>query len=331
MKLSPYYLPLILGLAFVIPSVSASAQVGVGIVINAPIAPPPLPIYAQPPMPEEGYLWTPGFWHYHEVGGYYWVPGTWVRPPRIGFLWTPPYWGFANGAYGFNAGYWGPHVGFYGGINYGFGYGGIGYGGGEWRGGAFAYNRAANNFGGNRITNVYNRRIVNNNVSRASFNGGNGGIQARPNAAEEAAVREQHVARTAEQTGHMDAARGNPAFRASENHGRPAIAATARSGEFEGHGVVKARGAIREAPGRATARSAPGHSGSRGAGAAHEGHPSHPVHPEHPAHPSAGSHAQRAAPAHAQGGEHAQGGAHAQGGGHAEGGGHAQGGNDKRH
>ena len=26
-----------------------------------------------------------------------------------------------------NAGYWGPHVGFYGGINYGYGYGGVGY------------------------------------------------------------------------------------------------------------------------------------------------------------------------------------------------------------
>jgi hypothetical protein len=43
------------------------------------------------------------------------------------------------------AGYWGPHVGFYGGINYGFGYGGVGFFGGEWRGGAFAYNTAVMN------------------------------------------------------------------------------------------------------------------------------------------------------------------------------------------
>ena len=55
-------------------------------------------------------------------GGYYWVPGTWVQPPRVGVLWTPGYWGFVGGVYAFHAGYWGPHVGFYGGVNYGFGY-----------------------------------------------------------------------------------------------------------------------------------------------------------------------------------------------------------------
>ena len=45
-----------------------------------------------------------------------------VEPPAVGLLWTPGYWGFNNGIYAFNRGYWGPHVGFYGGINYGFGY-----------------------------------------------------------------------------------------------------------------------------------------------------------------------------------------------------------------
>jgi len=35
----------------------------------------------------------------------------------------------------------GPHIGFYGGVNYGFGYGG------EWRGGVFAYNSAVAYFG----------------------------------------------------------------------------------------------------------------------------------------------------------------------------------------
>ena len=32
------------------------------------------------------------------------------------------------------AGYWGPHVGYYGGVNYGFGYMGVGFAGGAWRG-----------------------------------------------------------------------------------------------------------------------------------------------------------------------------------------------------
>src|SRR5271154_732824 len=120
----------------------ASAQIAVGISVH--VAPPALPVYAQPACPTEGYLWTPGYWAYGDAG-YYWVPGVWVSPPRVGLLWTPGYWGFAGGAYGFHAGYWGPHVGFYGGVNYGYGFGGVGFGGGEWRGGHFAYNSAVTN------------------------------------------------------------------------------------------------------------------------------------------------------------------------------------------
>jgi hypothetical protein len=56
--------------------------------------------------------------------------------------------GWRDGIYAWNAGYWGPHISFYGGANYGFGYGGIGYEGGRWDNGAFAYNRTVNNFGG---------------------------------------------------------------------------------------------------------------------------------------------------------------------------------------
>jgi len=102
----------------------AHAQVALGVSIQ--IAPPLLPVYVQPPIPEVGYMWTPGYWAYGTVG-YYWVPGTWIQPPSVGVLWTPPYWGWVGGAYVFNSGYWGPHVGFYGGVNYGFGYGGSGY------------------------------------------------------------------------------------------------------------------------------------------------------------------------------------------------------------
>ena len=59
-------------------------------------------------------------------------------------------------------GYWGPQVGFYGGINYGFGYIGVGYFGGYWNDGAFNYNRAVNNISTTNITNVYNKTVVNN-------------------------------------------------------------------------------------------------------------------------------------------------------------------------
>ena len=45
-------------------------------------------------------------------------------------------------------------VGFYGGINYGFGYPGDGYYGGQWRGREFYYNRTVNNVNVKNITNV---------------------------------------------------------------------------------------------------------------------------------------------------------------------------------
>src|SRR5450631_146132 len=118
-----------------------TAQVSIGVTISARIAPPPLLVYEQPPCPVDGYLWCPGYWAYTDQG-YFWVPGVWVFPPQYGYLWTPPYWGFEAGIYGFYPGYWGPHVGFYGGVNYGFGYWGSGFVGGRWEGNRFRYNTA---------------------------------------------------------------------------------------------------------------------------------------------------------------------------------------------
>src|SRR6202167_791852 len=82
--------------------------------ISISIAPPALVAYSQPICPEDGYIWTPGYWAYGP-DGYFWVPGTWVEPPSEGVLWTPGYWGWSGGAYAWNVGYWGPTVGFYGG------------------------------------------------------------------------------------------------------------------------------------------------------------------------------------------------------------------------
>ena len=216
------------------------AQIVVGVSVR--IAPPVLPVYVQPACPDDGYLWTPGYWAYGP-GGYFWVPGTWVRPPRVGVLWTPGYWGWGDGVYLWHAGYWGPHIGFYGGVNYGFGYVGVGYLGGEWRGGVFAYNREVNNVNVTIVHNTYNRTVINNTtVNRVSYNGGAGGINARPGPEEEAAGREQHFGATNEQTTHEHAAGGNRAQLASVNHGQPGVAATGRAGEFSGRDVVAARG-----------------------------------------------------------------------------------------
>lgn len=217
---------------------AATAQV-ICISNNSP--PPELPAYEQPPIPAPGYMWTPGYWG-SGPNGYFWVPGTWVEPPSVGLLWTPGYWAWRDGIYIWNAGYWGPHVGFYGGVNYGFGYAGAGYEGGRWNNGMFAYNRTVNNFGSVRITNVYEKTvIVDVNAPRVSFNGGSGGTTARATPAEEAAAREQHVAAIPAQLQHERTASADRALLASENHGRPAIAATAKPGEFTGKGVVAAR------------------------------------------------------------------------------------------
>jgi hypothetical protein len=211
--------------------------------VQANEAPPPLPDYDQPPVPAEGYLWTPGYWAWGG-GGYYWVPGTWVQPPSVGLLWTPGYWGFVGGVYAFNAGYWGPHVGFYGGVNYGFGYGGVGFVGGRWAGGSFAYNGAVANINVAIIHNTYREPVVNVAVvNRVSFNGGVGGVHAVATPQERAFAQERHVAATAEQRQHIQEAGRNPALAARANGGHPAIAATPRPGAFNGPGVVGAHGA----------------------------------------------------------------------------------------
>jgi hypothetical protein len=208
-------------------------QVAVGVSVN--IGPPALPVYAQPICPGPGYIWTPGYWAYGEAG-YYWVPGTWVVAPAVGLLWTPGYWGWGGAVYVWHAGYWGPHVGFYGGINYGFGYGGVGFAGGEWRRGVYHYNTAVTNVNTTIIHNTYHTAVINNHttINRVSYNGGHGGIMARPTSRELAAEREHHTQPTHLQIEHEQAARSNREFLASENHGHPRVAATAKPGEFHG-------------------------------------------------------------------------------------------------
>jgi YXWGXW repeat-containing protein len=231
--------PLLLAIVTLALSAASYGQIGVSITVG----PPPLPVYAQPLCPAPGYLWVPGYWAYdYDFGDYYWVPGTWVLPPEVGFLWTPGYWGWSDGRFVFTEGYWGPLVGFYGGINYGFGYFGEGFEGGRWEHGQFFYNRAVSNVNVTVVRNVYNTRVVNNTrVSRVSFNGGNGGIHARPTPAQERAAHERHIAPVSAQTQHVQAARANRELRASVNRGKPPVAATPKPGAMHDRGVVAAR------------------------------------------------------------------------------------------
>jgi hypothetical protein len=188
--------PLLSTVAMLLLSMSSFAQIGASITI----APPELPVYDQPASPGDGYIWTPGYWAWD--GAYYWVPGTWVMPPQAGFLWTPGYWGWSDGGFSFNDGYWGPTVGFYGGIDYGFGYSGHGYQRG--------------------------RNVRETTANRVSYNGGNGGINEHATAQEEAAAHSRHLPAVTAQTQHAWTARNNPQQRATANHGVPAVVATAR-------------------------------------------------------------------------------------------------------
>jgi len=179
-------------------------------------------------------MWTPGYWAYG-ADGYYWVPGAWVPAPYVGALWTPGYWGWGGGRYIFHDGYWGPHVGYYGGVNYGFGYGGIGFAGGMWRGGFFSYNTAVMHVGvgGGWGGHVYEDRAVveRGYVARDShvaFSGGPGGIHHEAGPEERLAEHDQHRGPSDVQQHHVEAARLDKGNFAKNNGGRPANAAVSR-------------------------------------------------------------------------------------------------------
>ena len=180
---------------------SVNAQVNVR--ISARIAPPPLEVYTQPYCPGDGHIWTPGYWAYG-ADGYYWIPGVWALPPSPGLLWTPGYWDFADGLYNWYPGYWGATVGYYGGINYGFGYFGTGFSGGRWQDGHFYYNTAVSRVNSKTVHNVYKDRSVRQNYQRAnhaSFNGA-GGMTYKPQANERREESSRQIPPTSEQNTH---------------------------------------------------------------------------------------------------------------------------------
>ena len=108
-------------------SAASFGQIGIAVSFG----PPAIPVYEQPICPGEGYIWTPG------------------------------YWGWGGDAFFWHEGYWAPHVGFYGGINYGYGYWGHGYEGGRWDHDRFYYNTYVNHVNETIIHNTYNTRIEN--------------------------------------------------------------------------------------------------------------------------------------------------------------------------
>jgi hypothetical protein len=76
-----------------------------------------------------------------------------------------------------------------------------------------------------------------------SFNGGAGGVAAKPTNEELLADRESHIPATRPQADHARAASMRSEQFQSTNNGKPAIAATERPGEYKGKGVVSATAA----------------------------------------------------------------------------------------
>ena len=241
---------LLLAVALLGATFTSSASVFVSVAF----APPPLPVYAQPICPGPEYIWVPGYWAYGPEG-YYWVPGTWVLAPFFGALWTPGYWGWSGAVYVWHPGYWGRHVGFYGGIDYGFGYFGVGYAGGYWDRGGFYYNTAVNNVNVNIVRTTYNQPVAQRaGVTHVSFNGP-GGVNARPSAEERLAERDAHRAATPLQVRHERLAGSNRALLASVNHGSPPLAATPRPAAFaQAQASVGTAGRAGRAPNEAAPR-----------------------------------------------------------------------------
>ncbi len=236
--------------AFLAP-VAEPARAQVSVVsapTTAPIAPPPLPLYTRPPIPGPGYAWVPGYWAW-DGQEYYWVPGYWMLPPATGLLWTPGYWSAdtADNDYTFSDGYWAPTVGFYGGVDYGLDYPGDGFYGGYWQGDVFFYNIAVYVLIRAPIRTVYNRPPPHMPTSRVSYNGGQGGLAARPTGPEMVDAPGRRVPPTAAQARHQDVASGVPSQKFSANQGRPAMAAVARAGDLSSETTA--------APGQAPATS----------------------------------------------------------------------------
>lgn len=214
-------------LAFTLLFASAPTAAPAQINVSVSFGPPAIPYYVQPQNPTPNYIWAPGYWAYDSYGGgYYWVPGTWVQAPQYGLLWTPGFWAWNGSRYFWTPGYWSQNVGYYGGVNYGYGYYGRGYVGGRWHGRQFQYNTAVSHVDRNVVHDVYvDRTVVVNDWNRVSYNGGRGGIVARPNTQELAVQRAHHVNATPVQVQHQHFASQNRAAFSRANQGRPAITA----------------------------------------------------------------------------------------------------------
>lgn len=95
----------LLGPIFAASTFAVPAFSQISIMIGTP--PPPIRYEVAPPMPQPGYVWTPGYWAPME-GRYVWYSGRWARPPYYGAAWRDPRWIREDRGWRYHGGGWGP-------------------------------------------------------------------------------------------------------------------------------------------------------------------------------------------------------------------------------
>lgn len=68
-------------------------------------APPPIRYERRPPPPNQGFVWTDGYWGTRD-GGYVWVPGRWQQPPYAGAYWSHPHYDHYDRGWRMHEGHW---------------------------------------------------------------------------------------------------------------------------------------------------------------------------------------------------------------------------------
>jgi hypothetical protein len=151
----------------------------------------------------------------------------------------------------FHPGYWGYHVGYYGGVNYGFGYMGIGFVGGMWRGRDFVYNTAVMHVDERFVHTTYvDRTIVERNTiandRHVAFSGGPGGIRHDPVPEERIAENEHHMGATSFQHTHETTAQSDRGSYFRNNGGHPSTLAVQRPLGMQNHATPGASGGMKQ-------------------------------------------------------------------------------------
>lgn len=112
MNPAPLKLALLAGIALAAsvtlyaPTAMAAGQISVDVGEDIGMAPPP-PRIERVTSPRVGFVWSPGYWRWHQsTHRHSWVGGQWM-PVRPGYRYHPARWVRHGHRWRFHASYWG--------------------------------------------------------------------------------------------------------------------------------------------------------------------------------------------------------------------------------